>query len=67
MGDSIQCPECGAELTEILARHAYMIEYSTLMERWTKSDGSVVYTCSNCEVELSIHDIEDALKQVDEL
>ncbi len=63
----MQCPYCGAELTEILACYNYAIEYSEEQERWVKSIGSVVYSCSNCTDELDTHQIEDVLRQVDEL
>lgn len=61
----MQCPNCGAEITEILATHNYSIEKHD--EVWVKQVGGVIYSCSNCEVILDIHDIEDILKQVDEL
>ena len=63
----MQCPSCGAEFTEILARHEYLIEYNDELKRWVKSVGYVFYGCGNCTEELDFHDIEDALKQADEL
>ena len=63
----MQCPNCNAELTEIIAEHTYAIEYSEEQGRWTKSTGDVEYRCAICTDELSTTDIEDILKQVDEL
>ncbi len=62
-----ECPSCGAILTEIQANHNYLIELSGETNKWGKSDGCVEYTCGNCHGVLGIHDIEDILKQVDEL
>lgn len=65
--DNLQCPSCGAILTEILVHHNYTIEYSEEQEKWVKSDGDASYLCVNCMEELDIGDIEDILRQVDEL
>ena len=63
----MQCPSCGAELTEILAKHEYSIELNSETGQWGRGEGDVIYTCGNCSEELGFHDIEDILKQVDEL
>ena len=61
----MQCPSCGTEVTEVLARHDYSIELTN--GSWHKSDGEVSYVCGVCCSELDIDDIKDILKTVDEL
>lgn len=63
----MKCPSCGGEITEILACHTYTISYNTEQGKWLKETGGVVYNCAICMDELGIHDIEDILRQVDEL
>lgn len=63
----MQCPGCGAELTEIVARHDYILSYSGEQEKWVKDIGRVTYSCGNCSGELDTHDIAEALEQTDEL
>ena len=61
----MQCTNCGAELTEILATHNYTIEEHG--EGWVKQVGEVTYSCTNCEGIIVVNEIQDILKQVDEL
>lgn len=61
------CQYCGKEPKLILASHDYDIKYDEVQKKWVKSTGDVVYNCGECHQELSVHDIEDILKQVDEL
>ena len=63
----MDCPSCDKELTTILAQHEYTIRYDKEQEKWVKSDGDAEYACSSCLERLDIHDIEDILRQVDEL
>lgn len=63
----MECPHCGAELTEITVIHNYSIVYDKEQGKWVKQVGEVIYSCGDCEVILDIHNIEDILKQVDEL
>ena len=63
----MQCPCCNAELTEIIAIHTYTLDYSEEQEKWVKQTGDVNYRCGNCEDDLDIHDIMDALRQTDEM
>ncbi len=63
----MQCPNCGAENPEISACHTYIIEYSTEQEKWVKGIGGAEYTCTNCSEELSGDELDDVLRQVDEL
>lgn len=63
----MECPFCGAIVTEILASHDYTIEQNSETEQWVKTEGTASYSCGNCLDEFGIHDIEDILKQVDEL
>ncbi len=63
----IECQSCGEEVTDILAAHNYSIYWDKEQGKWGKSDGTAVYVCSHCLEELGICDIEDILKQVDEL
>ncbi len=63
----MQCPSCKAENPEILARHNYTISYSEDQTKWVKNTGYVFYNCRNCEGPLELDEIEEALKQVDEL
>lgn len=62
-----ECPSCGAVLTRILASCRYTIEHSEEQCSWVKDEGSTTYVCGNCMEELNTHDIEDILRQVDEL
>ena len=61
----MECPSCGVEIATVLAQHSYSIKWNE--EQWVKSVGEVEYRCSNCLEELDTHDIEDILRQVDEL
>ena len=63
----VECQSCGEEVTDILAAHNYSIYWDKEQGKWVKSDGTAVYVCSHCLEELDIHDIEDILRQVDEL
>lgn len=63
----MECPSCGAEVTEILARHEYTISYSEEQGKWVKDVGEAGYSCGNCLGNLEPRDIEDILRQVDEL
>lgn len=63
----MQCPRCGAENPEVLARHDYSIEYEETLRRWVKTEGGVTYSCGNCLAILETNEITDILKQVDEL
>jgi len=63
----MNCPNCGNELTEIFANHDYTIVLDTETQSWVKHDVNVDYVCGWCKEVLSVHDIEDILKQVDEL
>ncbi len=65
--EKVKCSGCGAEVTEILANHHYTVEYSEEQEKWVKNIGDVTYGCGNCLEEFDTHDIEDVLRQVDEL
>lgn len=59
------CPCCGNEL-EIKANHEYIIKQNG-EGRWHKGEGSVIYTCTSCGSNLAPNEIEEALKQTDEL
>ncbi len=63
----MECPHCERELLLILSEHGYNIKYDKEQGKWIKRDDSVEYRCSNCLEELDTHDIEDILRQVDEL
>lgn len=63
----MKCPNCGIVLTEIHASHDYTIELNKETQSWVKHDVAVEYTCEWCRDVLAVHDIEDILKQVDEL
>ncbi|MBA7638622.1 hypothetical protein ES703_46278 [subsurface metagenome] len=63
----VECSSCGKEPTTILADHRYDIRYDKEQGKWVKETGEVVYVCGLCLEELDIHDIEDILRQVDEL
>jgi len=63
----MKCPYCGAELTEIVVVDNYTIDYSEEQGKWVKQIGEATYSCGNCEVILRTDDIEDILRQVDEL
>ena len=63
----MECTSCGAEVTEILARHTYTISHSEEQGKWVKDCGDVTYSCGTCLEELDSRDIEDVLRQVDEL
>lgn len=63
----MDCPNCGAVLTEILASHDYTLELKSETDKWVKGDGDVTYLCSNCMEGLGFSDIRDILIQVDEL
>jgi len=63
----MECTSCGAEITEILARHEYTIRLDEEQDKGVKEEGEVIYSCGNCLQMVDTCDIEDALKQVDEL
>ncbi len=63
----MKCPNCDRELTSILAQHSYSITYDREQEKWVKSCGDAEYACSMCLERLDTRDIEDILRQVDEL
>ena len=63
----MKCPSCDAEVTTILASHDYTIELNSETGQWVKDVGEAMYVCGSCLQELSVHDIEDILRQVDEL
>jgi len=65
--ENLECSGCGGIVTEILASHDYTIEQNSETSRWVKNTGNVTYVCGNCLEELDTNDIEDILKQVDEL
>lgn len=62
-----ECNSCGMKLTGILADHNYSIKYDEEQKKWVKDCGDVKYVCGNCLEELDTRDIEDILRQVDEL
>ena len=65
----IECPECGDECggkLDIMAVHRYEITQDD-KGRFSKTDGEVEYRCSKSGCELHTSQIEDALRQVDEL
>lgn len=62
-----ECPSCGKKLAGILARHDYPIDYNEEQKKWVKECGDVRYACGSCLEELDTRDIEDILRQVDEL
>ena len=61
------CADCVAELTEILGSHNYSISYDKEQKKWVKEVGEATYVCGNCYNELNTCEIEDILRQVDEL
>ena len=63
----VECPSCGKEPTAILADHRYDIRYDEEQGKWVKETGEVAYVCGLCLEEIDTRDIEDILKQVDEL
>ncbi len=63
----MNCPECGKELLTILAKHEYNIKCDKEQGKWVKQDINVDYACSTCLESLGPLDIEDILRQVDEL
>ncbi len=60
-----KCPECGKKLN-MDATHLYSITQDD-GGKFHRSDGEASYRCDNCGTFLHISQIEDALKQVDEL
>lgn len=60
------CPVCKKELSIIHATHVYDITLCR-PDDWSRDEGSVEYKCGHCEELLSTNEIEDILKQVDEL
>ena len=62
-----ECSSCGGEPTQIYASHNYSIEYDEEQGKWVKEVGEAVYVCGLCLQELDTRDIEDILRQVDEL
>ena len=63
----MNCPSCEKELTTILARHEYTIKFDTDQAKWVKEIGDAEYACNSCLETLVTTDIEDILRQVDEL
>ena len=63
----MECPNCGAENPEIIADHRYLIAYNEEQGKYLKDDGEVTYSCNQCSELLGIADIQDALREVDEL
>ena len=63
----MDCINCGAVITEILAEHEYTIEQNSETGQWTKTVGNASYSCPECGVEFNISELTDILKQVDEL
>ena len=63
----VECPSCGGEPTVIIATHSYTIEYSEEQNKWIKRNDYVVYACGICLDDIDTRDIEDILRQVDEL
>ena len=63
----MNCPQCERELKTVLALHRYNIKYDEEQKKWIKSCGEAEYACSMCLERLDTHDIEDILRQVDEL
>lgn len=61
----ILCPECGVVLN-IEAIHYYDITQDD-ERKFHRTDGDVTYRCSACGATLHISQIEDALRQVDEV
>lgn len=61
------CEDCLADNPAIQASHHYSIEYDEEQGKYSRSDGRAYYSCGNCHTELSLQDIEDVLKSVDEL
>lgn len=62
-----ECNSCDKVLTGILAQNTYSIRYDEEQKKWVKECGEATYVCSNCLEELDSRDIEDILRQVDEL
>lgn len=63
----MKCVDCDREITQILASHTYTIKYDEEQGKWVKEVGVVHYICGGCINELDTRDIEDILRQVDEL
>jgi len=63
----VECTSCGREPTTILAAHNYSIKYDEEQGKWVKETGEVIYVCGLCLQEIDTRDIEDILRQVDEL
>lgn len=67
MTKHIGCPVCEGASTEIEVVHVYTLKYDEAQDKWVKSEGDVRYGCGMCALMLDIHDIEDILREVDEL
>jgi len=63
----MKCTDCGAENPTIDASHHYSISYDKEQGKYVKDEGQVLYSCGECHTDLDTTDIEDILKQVDEL
>lgn len=63
----MKCPNCEEEIIGVSATHDYSIELDPDTNQYTKHDISTEYVCQACGNGLGISDIEDILKQVDEL
>jgi hypothetical protein len=60
-----RCQFCDSVL-KIEAEHNYELSQD-INGHWAKAIGDVDYFCTECDTELSISDIRDALEQTDEL
>ena len=63
----MKCPHCERTLESICASHDYMINLVPNTDLYSKTVGDVDYVCGECLGTLAISDIEDILRQVDEL
>lgn len=62
---TVNCPSCDAPLYSITVKHLYFITFSG--GKYRKSDGVAHYRCSKCRCSLSVREITDILKEVNEL
>ena len=63
----VECQSCGKEPDVIFAEHRYDIRYDEKQGKWVKEVGEVLYVCGLCLEDIDACDIEDILRQVDEL